>query len=106
MASIGRCAQLARSGVLVIALALPGAELSANAQPSVPSKATEASLKERAAARPEPQRGEHALPSRSAGLPARSAAASEPKPYAMLVAGLGLLVFIARRRTRALNAGR
>jgi hypothetical protein len=46
----------------------------------------------------------------SAGLAATAQATSanerEPKPYSMLVAGLGLIIFIARRRTRALNAGR
>lgn len=117
MASTGRFARLACSGIFVIAVALPGTGLGAAAQRAALTKAAEDSLRpvssavlpdsrepsmERAVFRPEPA----LLAPRAAPSEPKPYAmlASEPKPYAMLLAGLGLIVFIARRRTRALNA--
>jgi MYXO-CTERM domain-containing protein len=108
MASTGRLARLACSGVLVIAAALPGTCLGADAQLAALNQAAEDSLRVAAAKAladsREVQRGEPARVTRAPASPA-SQPPAEPKPYAMLLAGLGLIVFIARRRTKARDAG-
>ena len=105
MWSVGRCAKVASAALVVNALALlPGTGWSATAAgnpgttASVVASSSAATLERH----------------KSSALPAPRAAASEPKPYAMLtaepkpyamlLAGLGLIVFVARRRSRALNA--